>query len=184
MCIRDRLFYGWRCTICKKTRNIFCRLQSVSTYYWWIPRWIISPLTFFSASPSYESVEATNQENEEDDKDDEVCGRAQETKSVSKDDRDVRRFECDVCSKRFLRNEYLRNHMRIHSGERLFSCSLCDAAFRTSGNLRRHERIHTGEKRFSCNICGAAFTERGLSLIHIWCCRRYSLCRSRWSPYH
>ena len=26
--------------------------------------------------------------------------------------------------------------------------------------------------------------EYGLSLIHIWRCRRYSLCRSRWSPYH
>ena len=25
---------------------------------------------------------------------------------------------------------------------------------------------------------------RNLSLIHIWRCRRYSLCRSRWSPYH
>ena len=24
----------------------------------------------------------------------------------------------------------------------------------------------------------------GLSLIHIWRCRRYPLCRSRWSPYH
>ena len=26
--------------------------------------------------------------------------------------------------------------------------------------------------------------KQGLSLIHIWRCRRYSLCRSRWSPYH
>ena len=25
---------------------------------------------------------------------------------------------------------------------------------------------------------------QNLSLIHIWRCRRYSLCRSRWSPYH
>ena len=25
---------------------------------------------------------------------------------------------------------------------------------------------------------------QALSLIHIWRCRRYSLCRSRWSPYH
>ena len=24
----------------------------------------------------------------------------------------------------------------------------------------------------------------GLSLIHIWRCRRYAVCRSRWSPYH
>ena len=27
-------------------------------------------------------------------------------------------------------------------------------------------------------------TQLDLSLIHIWRCRRYSLCRSRWSPYH
>ena len=27
-------------------------------------------------------------------------------------------------------------------------------------------------------------TDMGLSLIHICRCRRYSLCRSRWSPYH
>ena len=29
-----------------------------------------------------------------------------------------------------------------------------------------------------------AFFSFSLSLIHIWRCRRYSLCRSRWSPYH
>ena len=30
------------------------------------------------------------------------------------------------------------------------------------------------------------FTVRplNLSLIHIWRCRRYAVCRSRWSPYH
>ena len=27
-------------------------------------------------------------------------------------------------------------------------------------------------------------TEQDLSLIHIWRCRRSTLCRSRWSPYH
>ena len=25
---------------------------------------------------------------------------------------------------------------------------------------------------------------KNLSLIHIWRCRRYAVCRSRWSPYH
>ena len=29
-----------------------------------------------------------------------------------------------------------------------------------------------------------AWLKEHLSLIHIWRCRRYSLCRSRWSPYH
>ena len=32
-------------------------------------------------------------------------------------------------------------------------------------------------------IC-KAFTDLYLSLIHIWRCRRSTLCRSRWSPYH
>ena len=29
-----------------------------------------------------------------------------------------------------------------------------------------------------------SFTDKELSLIHIWRCRRYAVCRSRWSPYH
>ena len=28
------------------------------------------------------------------------------------------------------------------------------------------------------------FDYKFLSLIHIWRCRRYAVCRSRWSPYH
>ena len=27
-------------------------------------------------------------------------------------------------------------------------------------------------------------SHQALSLIHIWRCRRYAVCRSRWSPYH
>ena len=33
----------------------------------------------------------------------------------------------------------------------------------------------------SCLKCTVMYT---LSLIHIWRCRRSTLCRSRWSPYH
>ena len=29
-----------------------------------------------------------------------------------------------------------------------------------------------------------AYPRKNLSLIHIWRCRRSTLCRSRWSPYH
>ena len=32
--------------------------------------------------------------------------------------------------------------------------------------------------------CGPILTIYTLSLIHIWRCRRSTLCRSRWSPYH
>ena len=39
-------------------------------------------------------------------------------------------------------------------------------------------------KYFLVIIENIFFTILYLSLIHIWRCRRYSLCRSRWSPYH
>ena len=32
--------------------------------------------------------------------------------------------------------------------------------------------------------CSLTCKDQGLSLIHIWRCRRYAVCRSRWSPYH
>ena len=32
--------------------------------------------------------------------------------------------------------------------------------------------------------CDVACPHHVLSLIHIWRCRRYAVCRSRWSPYH
>ena len=35
-----------------------------------------------------------------------------------------------------------------------------------------------------CSSGGYPSWSLALSLIHIWRCRRYSLCRSRWSPYH
>ena len=36
----------------------------------------------------------------------------------------------------------------------------------------------------SAHILSTLFREQGLSLIHIWRCRRRLRCRSRWSPYH
>ena len=49
-----------------------------------------------------------------------------------------------------------------------------------------------GDASTPTNIVGAArgefifenFVPWGLSLIHISRCRRYAVCRSRWSPYH
>ena len=51
--------------------------------------------------------------------------------------------------------------------------------------MRKYAKIHehmTSEHRLGRDV---PFSEVSLlSLIHIWRCRRYSLCRSRWSPYH
>ena len=48
--------------------------------------------------------------------------------------------------------------------------------------------VSTRQPQFPCSRfsqkSGLYFLVQDLSLIHIWRCRRYSLCRSRWSPYH
>ena len=77
-------------------------------------------------------------------------------------------------SKSYIRKRYQMIH------ETLNSCKLSLLTFSTG------KRIHFLVKSFSpCRF--KSFPEcpiKLLSLIHIWRCRRYSLCRSRWSPYH
>ena len=41
-----------------------------------------------------------------------------------------------------------------------------------------------GEELLRQVVLGPLKAPRSLSLIHIWRCRRYAVCRSRWSPYH
>ena len=52
----------------------------------------------------------------------------------------------------------------------------------TSGRIERSDQYNTLKSslfKFPTHV-----TVLGLSLIHIWRCRRSTLCRSRWSPYH
>ncbi|CAG5124839.1 unnamed protein product [Candidula unifasciata] len=67
---------------------------------------------------------------------------------------------CDFCGRMFAKKEYLRRHIRIHTGERPYKCVICGHSFRRSHHLRRHEMTHTGEKPYACTECGKAFTRK------------------------
>lgn len=68
---------------------------------------------------------------------------------------------CSWCPKSFSTTGHLKQHTRIHTGDRPFECTWCDKAFAQCGDLKRHVRIHTGEKPFECTSCGKAFAQCG-----------------------
>ncbi|KAM9492743.1 uncharacterized protein ACWYII_004465 [Salvelinus alpinus] len=71
----------------------------------------------------------------------------------------ARRHQCSHCRKGCNRLWDLKQHERIHTGEKPYHCSQCGRSFSHKGNLDQHERIHTGEKPYHCSQCGKSFND-------------------------
>lgn len=52
-------------------------------------------------------------------------------------------FVCDICSRRFRRQEHLKRHHRsLHTHDKPFECNECGKKFSRSDNLSQHARTH------------------------------------------
>ena len=51
-------------------------------------------------------------------------------------------FFCETCLKRFPSTQKLREHTRIHTGERPFKCHVCEYTCALRGNLKKHMKVH------------------------------------------
>ena len=90
----------------------------------------------------------------------------------------------DKCYHQFIRDNH-KTHLSSNSKSYDQNIHIYRVGQKTRAFLKVYNSyIWWRRKALNISKCSAIYQEYGLSLIHIWRCRRSTLCRSRWSPYH
>ncbi|XP_062850131.1 zinc finger protein 16-like [Trichomycterus rosablanca] len=76
-------------------------------------------------------------------------------------------FVCPDCGERFRHAARLKSHRLTHSAESPYPCPECGKGFPVLSGLKRHQRVHTGESPYGCPQCGRRFKELGNLYTHM-----------------
>lgn len=67
------------------------------------------------------------------------------------------KHNCNICRKSFKTQNILRQHMRIHTGDKPFVCDLCNKAFSQMASLKYHQATHSDDRPYKCDGCAKTF---------------------------
>ncbi|VDK36310.1 unnamed protein product [Taenia asiatica] len=79
----------------------------------------------------------------------------------------LKRNQCNLCFRVFANSASLKQHMRLHRGEKPFKCRFCDKTSATMCNILTHERTHTRERPYKCTLCSADFSSSSNLKTHM-----------------
>ena len=77
-----------------------------------------------------------------------------------------KRFQCDICDKKFSGKVPMLDHRATHF-EPTLSCTYCGKLFKSNCSLRKHVKIHTGDKRYTCYICNHSYVQSTPYWLHM-----------------
>lgn len=118
-------------------------------------------------------LKESDSENEEGELNDSDFDEKPDLDELAEGKRKKKYFECPKCAKKFVKQERLGNHMRIHDGLKPFPCSQCHRAYMKLANLNTHikesHRLNGEKLVIPCTAegCDKTFDKRHSLLAHL-----------------
>ena len=61
--------------------------------------------------------------------------------------------KCNLCDYASSYTSHLKQHLKVHTGEKSHKCNHCSSAFSSTSSLNSHLKTHSGERSYKCTQC-------------------------------